>query len=142
MSGAGCRSVSCRQSGADGGEMSFQRSRGGAVALMWQGCKFLFGGREKSFIANRVEAEELARARFAKLLRDPFPGSQDFEIARYWAVRLGTTERTVRNWLACDTSASITDIFIVGAMHGVWSSAAILVGDDSRAEIMGRISQR
>jgi hypothetical protein len=123
-------------------EKSFKQTPQNLAKTLWTGFKFLFGGYEKSFTANRVEAEEFARERFAKLLRQPFPGRSDREIAQAWAPRLQRSDRQIMNWLACTHSASITDMTIVGATHGIWQTASIFVGEDSRADVMKRIAQR
>jgi hypothetical protein len=112
------------------------------AATLWRGFKFLFGSREISFTVNRREAQEYAREKFAKLLREPFPGASDAEIARQWAPRLQRSERIIKMWLACETSASIEDIFIVGATHGVWATAQIVVGEERREDVLNRIGQR
>lgn len=93
-------------------------------------------------MVNRVEAEELARDRFAAMLRHPFPEATDLEIAREWAPRLDRSERQVRNWLACDHAASITDIFVVGATLGVWTSAQLIVGERTRDDILNQIGRK
>lgn len=136
---------SCVEDTATAPETSFPIRKSAQPSLakvVWAGFKFLLSGREKSFRANRVEAEEYARERFAALLREPFPGLSDKQIAKHWAPRLGTSERTVENWLRCETSASITDMTIVGATHGIWQTAAIFVRDDTRDGVMERIGRR
>lgn len=110
-------------------------------SVLWSGFRFLIGRREKSFTANRIEAEAFARERFQLMLRHPFPGATDKEIARTWAARLNVSERTVENWLAGTHTASITDLTIVGATHGIWGSAAIFVGELTRDEVMNRIGR-
>lgn len=109
--------------------------------IAWAGFKFLVARREKSFTANRVQAEIFARERFARLLRAPFPDQADKQIAAHWAPHLGVSERSVENWLACTHSASITEMTIVGATHGVFQTAAIFVGEDRRDEILQRIGR-
>jgi hypothetical protein len=135
----------CPQSTSDRKETSFAvalKKPPSIARVIWAGFKFLLGSREKSFVANRVEAELFARERFALLLREPFNTESDKEIARSWAPHLGTSERTVENWLACTHSASITDMTIVGATHGIWQTAAIFVGEDTRAQVLNRIGRR
>lgn len=122
-------------------EKSCAKRAGGFGRTLWGGFRFLVGRRERSFTANRVEAEEFARKRFARLLRDPFPGASNREVARHWSPRLQCSERQIMNWLACTHSASITDMTIVGATHGIWQTAQIFVGEDSRGEVMKRIGQ-
>lgn len=117
------------------------QSCGPVMSAVWAGFRFLVKGHEKSFIANRVEAEDLARDRFAAMLRDPFPNKSDHEIASIWADRLQRSPRQVRNWLDLTHSASVTDIFIVGATLGVWKSAEIIVGERSRDSILEQIGQ-
>ena len=116
-------------------------SRPSVASAIWSGFRFLLRGREKSFVANRVQAEIFARERFRALLCAPFPGVSDREIADLWAAKLNVSERTVQNWLAMTSSASITDMTIVGATHGIWQTAAIFVGDDKRDEVMARIGR-
>ena len=128
----------------DDRETSFaiaQAQRPSMAKALWAGFKFLCGGREKSFVANRNEAERFARERFCALLREPFPGLSDREVAYQWAAKLNVSERTVQNWLAMTHSASITDMTIVGATHGIWQTAAIFVGEDTRAGVMKRIGR-
>ncbi|MFW2541512.1 hypothetical protein ACN2XU_02640 [Primorskyibacter sp. 2E107] len=114
---------------------------GEAARAIWSGFRYLVGAREKSFTVNRVEAEALARASFAAMLRHPFPGATDAEIARAWAPRLDRSERQVLNWLAGEHAASVTDIYIVGATLGVWASAEILVGQRTRDDILAQIGR-
>lgn len=118
-----------------------QLHRPSMAKIVWSGFKFLCRGREKSFVANRLESEIYAREGFRKLLTAPFPNRSDREIAEQWAKALGVSERTVQNWLALTHSASITDMAIVVATHGVWRSAEIFVGEDTRAGVMGRIGR-
>lgn len=129
--------VSCSQSGAGRREKSCT-----GFQVFWAGFRFLLGRREKIFTANRVEAQDLARARFADMLRHPFPDASDREIARSWAPRLGVSDKTIQNWLACSHSASIEDIFIVGAAHGVWTTMQILVGESTREEYLEQMGQK
>ncbi|MEQ8258076.1 MAG: hypothetical protein RH980_18685 [Roseovarius confluentis] len=111
-------------------------------AVIWDGFRFLVGHRSREFIANRVEAQDLARDRFAAMLRHPFQGASDHEVARAWAPRLQRSERQVLNWLACTHSASIEDIYIVGAALGVWTSAQVLVGERTRDDVLAQIGQK
>ena len=111
-------------------------------AVIWEGFRFLVGHRSREFVANRVEAQDLARDRFAAMLRHPFPGASDHEVARAWAPRLQRSERQVLNWLACTHSASIEDIYIVGAALGVWTSAQVLVGERTRDDVLAQIGQK
>lgn len=135
---------SCVNRSAADVETSFsivRPSRSGIAKKIWSGFLFLLKGREKSFVANRVEAERFARERFRALLREPFPSLSDREVADLWAAKLNVSDRTVQNWLAMTSSASITDMTIVGATHGIWQTAAIFVGDDKRDEVMARIGR-
>ena len=104
--------------------------------------KFLIGSREKSFIANRVAAQQLARDKFCDVLRHPYPGETDSFIARQWAPSLGTTPRTIENWLSGVTSAKVEDAYIACAIIGVWSTMEIFTGDRSRNEILEEMSNR
>ena len=124
-----------------GAESSFAMKGPSVRQLAWAGFKFLLGHREKSFSVNPVKAQEFARERFADMLREPFPGLTDKQIAAHWAPRVNRSERTVENWLSLTTSASIDDMLVVGATHGVWESCRIFVGDDTRAEVMEKISR-
>jgi len=136
--------ASCVNHSAVADETSFSivhTPRSGIARAIWSGFRFLLRGREKSFVANRVQAEIFARERFRALLRAPFPGVSDREVAEIWAGKLNVSDRTVQNWLAMTTSASITDMTIVGATHGIWQTAAIFVGDDKRDEVMARIGR-
>ena len=136
--------ASCVNHSAVGDEKSYailDISRPSVASAIWSGFRFLLRGREKSFVANRVQAEIFARERFRALLRAPFPGVSDREVADLWAAKLNVSERTVQNWLAMTSSASITDMTIVGATHGIWQTAAIFVGDDKRDEVMARIGR-
>ena len=122
-----------------------EKSCSGAISAartIWAGFKYLAGSSEKSFVANRVEAEALAREKFADMLRHPFPELTDAEIARQWAPRLERSERQILNWLASDNAASVTDIFIVGATLGVWKSAELIVGESTRDEILEQIGRK
>lgn len=132
----------CRPDEAETSFAIAQATKPNALKVIWSGFKFLCGGREKSFVANRVQAEGFARERFARLLREPFHGLTDKQIARAWAKQIGTSERTIENWLACTHSASITDMVIVSTTHGIFQTMAIFVGEDTRAEVMDRIGRR
>ena len=135
---------SCSYRSADIREKSYvkpRQQRPSMVHIVWTGFRFLCRGREKSFIANRNRAEEYARERFRALLREPFPNMSDREVAEQWATKLNVSERTVQNWLAMTHSASITDLTIVGAAHGIWQTAAIFVGESSRSEVMEKIGR-
>jgi hypothetical protein len=111
------------------------------MRVLWSGFQFLTGKRRKTFTANRVKAQSVSRRQFAAMLRHPFPGTTDREIARHWAPRLTVHERTVLNWLAETHSASIADVFIVGATHGVGTTMAIMVGDRTREEFLTEMGQ-
>ncbi len=111
------------------------------MRVLWSGFQFLTGKRRKTFTANRVKAQSVSRRQFAAMLRHPFPEATDREIARHWAPRLTVHERTVLNWLAETHSASIEDVFIVGATHGVWTTMAIMVGDRTREEFLTEMGQ-
>lgn len=113
----------------------------GTVRVLWAGFRFLCGSREKTFTANRVNAQIVARQRFAEMLRHPFPDESDAEIARAWAPRLQVSEKTVLNWLACNNSASVEDMFIVGAVHGVWTTMQIMVGERTRESFLEQMGQ-
>lgn len=112
------------------------------AAMAWAGLKFLCGGKPKDFEVNRVQAEEIARSAFAKLLRDPFPALSDQAIAAIWAKRLGRSEQTVLNWLRCSNSAPIEDVYVVATMHGVWETARIMVGDLRRTDLLEQMAQK
>ncbi|MDF3413265.1 hypothetical protein HKX54_02260 [Sulfitobacter sp. M57] len=123
-------------------EISFSKRELRKRDFVWSGFKFLFGRRERSFTANRVEAAEYAQERFNRLLRQPYPDASDRELASLWAPRISVSERTVQNWLSGATTPSLTDLVIVGSTHGIFQTAAIFVGEDTRAEVMTRIGQR
>lgn len=107
------------------------------MRVLWSGFQFLTGKRRKTFTANRVKAQSVSRRQFAAMLRHPFPEATDREIARHWAPRLTVHERTVLNWLAETHSASIEDVFIVGATHGVWS----MLTEDEQLDVANGLDQ-
>ena len=109
--------------------------------VLWSGVKFLLNGHEKSFQMNRVEAQELARSRFVTALRRAFPGGSDIEVARMAAPVLGRSERQIRNWLSCESSPVIEDVFAVCAIIGVFETMEILTKDQNRNDILERIAQ-
>lgn len=109
--------------------------------VLWSGVKFLLNGHEKSFQMNRVEARDVSRARFAEALREAFPGHGDAEIARMAAPILGRSDRQIRNWLSCESSPVIEDVYAVCAILGVWRTMEILTKDQTRNDILGRIAQ-
>lgn len=111
-------------------------------AVIWEGFRFLAGRRSREFAVNRVEAQDLARDRFAAMLRRPFLDATDTEVARAWAPRLQRSEKQILNWLHGTHSASIEDIYIVGATLGVWTSAQVLVGERTRDDILAQIGRR
>lgn len=104
--------------------------------------KFLIGRREKSFIANRVVAQQVARERFCAVLRYPYPNQTDSFVARQWAPTLGTTPRTIENWLAHITSPKIEEAYVACACLGVWATMEIFTEDKTRNEILKEMSSR
>lgn len=110
--------------------------------VMWEGFRFLVGRRSRDFVANRAAAQDLARDRFAAMLRYPFPGASDAAVARAWAPRLQRSEKQVANWLSGVSSAPIDDIFIVGAALGIWDTSKILVGERTRDDVLAQIGQK
>jgi hypothetical protein len=112
------------------------------LGVLWSGFKFLVGGREKNFTINRVEAQELARHKLADLLRAPFPNMSDRAIAAEWAPRLQRSTRQVENWLKSESCASFSDAYAIAAIHGLFPSIAILVGEDTRSDTLKRIGQK
>lgn len=105
------------------------------------GVKFLINGREKSFVVNRVEARDLARARFGEALREAFPGRSDSEVARLAAPVLDRSERQIQNWLSGTSSPVIEDVYTVCAILGVWKTMEILTVDQTRNDILGQIGR-
>lgn len=118
-----------------------RRSETSFRAVIWEGFRFLAGRRSREFVANRIEAQDLARDRFAAMLRHPFPGECDTAVARAWAPRLQRSEKQMLNWLRCTHSAPIEDIYMVGATLGVWTSAQVLVGERTRDDILSQIAR-
>ncbi len=110
--------------------------------VLWSGVKFLLNGHEKSFTMNRVEARDISRRRFAGAIQEAFPGHSDAEVARRAAPVLGRSERQIKNWLDCTSSPAIEDVYTVCAILGVWRTMEILTKDQTRNDILGRISQR
>lgn len=118
------------------------RSLAKKAASAWQGLLFLCGGKPKNFEVNKVEAAEIARASFARLLREPFPTLSDQAVAGIWAHRLDRSEQTVLNWMNCRNAAPIDDVFVVATMHGVWETARIMVGESTRQDLLNKMAQR
>ncbi len=64
------------------------------------------------------------------------------EVADSWAPRLNVSDQTVKNWLACKTSASIDDLFIVASVHGVWVTMQVVVGEKTREQYLEMMGQK
>ena len=106
----------------------------------WAGLKFLYAGKPKDFRVNRIKAAEIARPRFAEMLRAPYPGASDAFIAREWAKALKRSPETVQNWLDCKNAMTIDDAFAIATAHGVYETMAILVGEDTRQDLLSEMA--
>lgn len=127
--------------GTNRNEKSFTARAGVAGHVLADAFRFLVRGRDRAFRANRVEAEAMAREAFAAMLRDPFPGESDAEIARRWSDVLGRSPRQVRNWLDGTHGASFADAVIVGGCLGIDRAEMLITGGRLRDDVLAQIGQ-
>ena len=90
---------------------------------------------------NRVSLQEVARQRFADLLRVAFPATSDAGIARDAAAFLQVSEKTVLNWLHMTHSAPFDVVFAIGCRVGVFAVMDVMTRGESRHTVLGRIVQ-
>jgi hypothetical protein len=127
--------VSCPHTARDRAKKSW--SRGGKKAL-----ENKVPVESSSEEVNRVALQDVARERFADLLRVAFPGGSDIEVARQAARVLGYHEKTVLNWLRCETAAPFEVAFAIGAMElvGVFRVMDVMTRGQSRGSVWGLIT--
>lgn len=98
--------------------------------------------KETSFHpVNRVSLQEVARERFADLLRVSWPERSDRAVARDSAAWLGVSERTVLNWLACEVSVPFEIVFAIGCRVGVFAVMDVMTRGEGRQTVLNRIVQ-
>jgi uncharacterized protein (DUF2336 family) len=97
--------------------------------------------REKSFRANRVEAREFARERFAEMLITAWPSDDYNEVARKAADVLGVSQRQVVNWLKGDSSPAFEHVVVVGTVLGIYKTMEICSLGLKREEVARMIGQ-
>lgn len=97
---------------------------------------------EKSFRANRVEAREFARERFAEMLISAWPGETAQEVARLAAPTIGVSERQVANWLRGESSPAFEHVVVVGTVLGIYKTMEICTLGLRRGEVARMIGQR
>ncbi|TRD16942.1 hypothetical protein [Palleronia caenipelagi] len=88
------------------------------------------------------DLQEVARLRFANMLRALFPEASDAEVARACAAYLGCSPKTVERWLALETGASFEAVFALGCRFGVFRTAELLTLGQSRHSVMALIGRR
>lgn len=98
--------------------------------------------REKSFRANRVEAREFARERFAEMLITAWPADTAQEVARRAAPTIGVTERQITNWLKGESSPAFEHVVVVGTVLGIYKTMEICTLGLRRGEVAKLIGQR
>lgn len=91
--------------------------------------------QETSFEIDRLSLQDVARRRFADLLKDTWPGS-DRETARRAAQALNVSERTVLNWLACTHSAPFEIVFAIGCFTGVYRVMDVMTRGQGRLQVL------
>ncbi|MCJ8336796.1 MAG: hypothetical protein MJH10_21680 [Epibacterium sp.] len=121
------------QNGTSSPEKSFRAGEGEA----WQGGKV----HENNCRVNRVHLQDVARERFADLLRVAFPAETDAAIARDASEFLQTSEKTVRNWLDMSHSAPFDVVFAIGCRVGVFRVMDVMTRGESRHTVLGSIVQ-
>jgi len=99
------------------------------------------GGPENNVRINRVSLQDVARERFADLLRVAFPARDDAGVARRCSEVMGVTEKTVRGWLKMEHSAPFDIVFAIGCMVGVFKVMEVMTRGESRHTVLGKIVQ-
>ena len=122
--------------------MSFLRSSFFRSAAKKSRIASIAFGDEKSFRANRVEAREFARERFAEMLITAWGGDTPQEVARHAAPTLGVSERQIVNWLHGESSPAFEHVVVVGTVLGIYKTMEVCTLGLKRQEVAKMIGQR
>lgn len=100
--------------------------------------------KEETCQIDRIALQDVARERFADLLRDTWPApfasnpknNNDKETARRAAAALGVSHKTVLNWLACTHSAPFDVVFCIGCFTGVYRVMDVMTRGQGRTTVL------
>ena len=91
---------------------------------------------------NKVALQDVARQRFADMLREVFPGKHDAETAAKAAQVLGYSKDTVRNWLDCKNEPPFGVFFAIQARFGAGRAIDLITLGEGQKTLWGRITGR
>lgn len=96
---------------------------------------------EKDVSVNRMALQEVARERFANMVRALFPAESDTETARLCAEFLGYSDKMVVRWIRKESGAPFDAAFALGCKFGVFRIMELLTLGQSRHIVMRKIAK-